>query len=79
MKVINNNYTRKVKYLDAEFSIPENHSYIATDIDGAIYSFYSAPDFNGEDWYNEQPGFCRIGTAELHSSEAATSLQSYTR
>ncbi len=76
MRVINSQYTKIVEYLETEFTIPKNHCHIATDADGAIYSYYSEPDFDGTDW-TTCGGFCRIGTAELHSLEAETSLQSY--
>lgn len=78
MKVINNDRQKNVEYFGADFSIPENHSYIATDSDGNIYSFYAAPNFDGEYWVAEEGcGFCCIGMAELHRAEARASLKSY--
>jgi hypothetical protein len=75
MKVISTDFTKVIEYFGAKFTIPSSHTYIATDWDGAIYSYYHQPDFDGTDW-TTSGGFCRIGTAELHSSEAETSLQS---
>lgn len=75
MKVINNDYSKKIDYFGAVLTIPENHRYIATDADGAIYSYYSAPDFDGYSW-NTDSGFCRVGTAELRSEEAEKSFLS---
>ncbi|WP_208952192.1 hypothetical protein [Rahnella sp. ChDrAdgB13] len=78
MKVVSNGYIiKKTEYYGVEFIIPENHNYIATDSDGAIYSFYSTPYFDGIDWHCKVGGFCRVGTAELHSSEAASSSRYY--
>lgn len=76
MKIINNDFTKEVEYFSAKFIIPDNHGYIATDWDGAIYSYYLEPDFDGTDWVTDG-GYCRIGTAELLSEEAENSLRGY--